>query len=108
MRNYSVTVFYEYPPVERSTVVVAENPQRAMVKSVLEGRVPALFRKDKFGWLEPVYWSPALAGKRRWPTVIATNAMTWGAAGDGVRLMFDVTAVEESESEVRPSHVTGL
>src|SRR5512139_4008880 len=61
-KAYRVTAFYDYPPLERSTVVEAENPQRAMARALLEGKVPALFSKDEFGWLVPVYWHPRLAG----------------------------------------------
>ena len=65
MKAYTVTAFYDYPPVERSVVVEADAPQRAMVKALLEGMVPAYFRKDEFGWLLPIFWHPRLAGGRR-------------------------------------------
>ena len=95
MKTYSVTAFYDYPPVERSVVVVAQAPQRAMVKALLEGKVPALFHKDEFGWLLPVFWHPRLAGERRWPTVIGRNVVAWGRRGKRDKLIFDV-------AEVRP------
>jgi hypothetical protein len=94
MRTYRVTAYYDYPPVERSVVVEAEAPQRAMVKALLEGRVPAFFRKDEFGWLLPIFWHPRLAGGRRWPTIIGRNVIAWGRRGKRDRLIFDVDEVK--------------
>jgi hypothetical protein len=93
VKKYRVTAFYDYPPVERSVVIEAEGPQRAMVRALLEGKVPALFRKDEFGWLLPVFWNPRFAGDRRWPTVIGSNVITWGERGKNDKLMFDVDEV---------------
>lgn len=90
MKTYRVTAFYDYPPVERSVVVEAEAPQRAMVKALLEGKVPALFRTDEFGWLLPIFWHPRLAGGRRWPIIIGCNVIVWGRRGKRDRLIFDV------------------
>ena len=92
-KTYRVTAFYDYPPVERSVVVEAEAPQRAMVKALLEGKVPALFRKDEFGWLLPIFWHPRLADGRRWPTIIGRNVIAWGQRGKRDRLIFDVDEV---------------
>jgi len=94
MKKYRVTAFYDYPPVERSVVVEAEGPQRAMVRALLEGKVPALFRKDEFGWLLPVFWHPRFAGVRRWPTVVGSNMIAWGDRGKNDKLMFDVNELK--------------
>ena len=93
MMTYRVTAFYDYPPVERSVVVEADAPQRAMVKALLEGMVPAYFRKDEFGWLLPIFWHPRLAGGRRWPTIIGRNVIAWGRRGKKDRLIFEVDDV---------------
>jgi hypothetical protein len=93
-KTYLVTAFYDYPPVERSVVIEAEDPQRAMVKALLEGKVPALFRKDEFGWLLPIFWHPRLAGGQRWPTIIARNVITWGEKGNKGKLIFGVDEVD--------------
>jgi hypothetical protein len=95
LKTYRVTAFYEYPPVERSAVVEAEYPQRAMVRALLEGRVPALFRKDEFGWLLPVYWHPRLAGDQRWPAVIGRNVIAWGDKSNKGELIFGVDEIED-------------
>ena len=93
-RTYRVTAFYDYPPVERSVVLEAEAPQRAMVKALFEGKVPAYFRKDEFGWLLPIFWHPRLAGGRRWPTFIGRNMIVWGRRGKRDRLIFEVDEVK--------------
>jgi hypothetical protein len=93
MKTYRVTAYYDYPPVERSVVVEAQAPQRAMVKALLEGKVPAFFRKDEFGWLLPIYWHPRFAGGRRWPTIIGRNVIVWGRRGKRDRLIFDVDEI---------------
>lgn len=94
-KAYRVTAYYDYPPVERSVIVEAEGPRRAMVKALLEGKVPALFRKDEFGWLLPIFWHPRLAGGERWPTVVGRNVITWGAKGNRGKLIFGVDEVED-------------
>jgi len=93
-RTYRVTAFYDYPPVERSAVLEAEAPQRAMVKALFEGKVPAFFRKDEFGWLLPIFWHPRLAGGRRWPIIIGRNMIVWGRRGKRDRLIFEVDEVK--------------
>jgi hypothetical protein len=94
LRRYRVTAFYDYPPVERSVTVQAEDPQRAMVKALLQGRVPALFRKDEYGWLLPVSWHPRLAGGQRWPTVAGRNVIVWGDKLNRSKLIFNVDEIE--------------
>ena len=93
-KAYLVTAYYDYPPVERSVVVEAEDPQRAMVKALLEGQIPALFRKDEFGWLLPIFWHPRLAGGQRWPTIIGRNVIAWGEKGKRSKLIFGVDEVD--------------
>lgn len=94
---FRVTAFYDYPPVERSVIVEAEDTQRAMVKALLEGKVPALFRKDEFGWLLPIFWNPQLAGGQRWPTLIGRNVIAWGERGNRGKLVFGVDEVHDEE-----------
>ena len=90
VKIYRVTAFYDYPPVERSVIIEAEDPQRAMVKALLQGKVPALFRKDEFGWLLPVFWHPRLAGGQRWPTIAGRNIIVWGDQLNRSKLIFNV------------------
>jgi hypothetical protein len=95
LRRYRVIAFYDYPPVERSVTVEAEDPQRAMVKALLQGKVPALFRKDEYGWLLPVFWHPRLAGGQRWPTVAGRNMLIWGDKGHKGKLIFNVEEAQD-------------
>ncbi len=93
--RYRVTALYDYPPVERTAIVEADSPQRAMVKALIEGRLPSGFRRDASGWLEPLMWHPGLAGARRWPEVVAESSLEWGEGDARQRLEFYVAAVEE-------------
>ena len=93
LKAYRVTAFYDYPPVERSVIVEAEDPQRAMVKALLEGKVPAQFRKDEFGWLLPIFWHPRLAGGQRWPSIVGRNVIAWGEKTNRGKLIFGVDEI---------------
>lgn len=91
---YRVTALYDYPPVERSAVVEADTPQRAMVKAVLEGQLPVAFRRDAHGWLEPVMWRAELDGGPRWPRVDG-ESLEWGDGDVRRRLRFYITALPD-------------
>lgn len=88
-RRYRVTALYDSPPVERSALIEADTPERAMAKSVLEGWLPVAFRRDVHGWLEPVMWHAELGGARRWPLVLK-DRIEWGE-GPRQQLRFYVT-----------------
>ncbi len=72
---------YADPPVDRSAEIEAEDPQRAMMKALLEHKVPAKFEPDGYGWMAPVYWHPDLAGRSRWPIFRRVDTVTWGKQG---------------------------
>lgn len=91
-RSYRVTAFYERPELERNAVVEAESTERAMVKALLERKVPAGFARDEFGWIEPVFWKTEMAGQARWPRLVAADRLAWGDEGNRRTLRF---AVEE-------------
>lgn len=78
MPTYQVTAFYERPELERNAVVTAENPERAMVKALIEGKVPASFSRDENGWIQPVPWKPEMAGTLRWPRLAGKGRLIWG------------------------------
>ena len=93
--RYRVTALYEYPPVERSALVEADSPQRAMIKALIEGRLPTGFQRDAHGWLEPLMWHPNMAGARRWPTVVDEASLEWGEKDARRRLKFYVAEADE-------------
>ncbi|MEK7322659.1 MAG: hypothetical protein AABZ84_06230 [Pseudomonadota bacterium] len=95
--RYRVTALYDYPPVERTAIVEADSPQRAMVKALIEGRLPTAFRRDEQGWLEPLMWYPGLAGNRRWPRLAGDTTLEWGEEEARCRLNFYVAEVGEGE-----------
>lgn len=78
IHTYRVTAFYERPELERNAVVRAASAEQAMVKAVLERKVPVGFTRDEYGWIQPLYWQAELGGERRWPRVVARDTLAWG------------------------------
>lgn len=96
-KRFQLTALYPNTPLERVAEVVADDAQQAMVKALLERRVPAAFMPDKFGWLQPVFWHPELAGQQRWPRVVARNELAWGDGKGHNRLRFLIRASDPDE-----------
>lgn len=90
LRSYRVTAFYERPELERNAVVEAESVERAMVKALLERKVPAGFVRDEFGWIEPVFWKAEMAGEARWPRLVGSDLLVWGDESRPRSLRFSV------------------
>ena len=90
MPTYQVTAFYERPELERNAVVTAENPQRAMVRALIEGKVPAGFARDEHGWIHPVTWKPEMAGSLRWPRLSGKDRLVWGDEDPPRTLRFSI------------------
>jgi hypothetical protein len=90
MRRYRVTAFYERPELERNAVVEAESVERAMIKALIERKVPAGFTRDEFGWIEPLFWKPEMAGWMRWPRLLAADRLGWGEDENLRSLRFSV------------------
>jgi hypothetical protein len=90
MRRYRVTAFYEHPELERNAVIEAESTERAMIRALIERRIPAGFTRDEFGWIEPVFWKPEMAGRMRWPRLLAPDRLGWGDGEDLRWLRFSV------------------
>lgn len=90
MPTYYVTAFYERPELERNTVVTAESPERAMVKALIERRIPAGFARDEYGWIQPVPWKPEMAGTLRWPRLNGRDRLVWGDDDPPRSLRFSV------------------
>ncbi len=90
MPTYQVTAFYERPELERNAVVDAESPERAIVKALIERKVPAGFTRDEYGWIQPLLWKPEMGGAARWPRVIGRDRLAWGDGDDEKSLRFSV------------------
>lgn len=89
-QTYRVTAFYEHPELERNAVVQADSIEQAMVKAVLERKVPVGFTRDEYGWIQPVFWKTEMGGERRWPRVVGRDRLAWGDADAAQTLRFDV------------------
>ncbi|MFQ5487216.1 MAG: hypothetical protein ACE5ET_02070 [Gammaproteobacteria bacterium] len=90
MKKYRVIAHYDHPQVVRSTTVAAENPERAMVRVLLERRIPAGFKRDDNGWLVEEFWQPEMGGARRWPRVDKRQRLLWGDPAQPRILRFDI------------------
>jgi hypothetical protein len=90
--TYRVTAFYERPELERNAVVQASSAEQAMVKAVLERKVPVGFARDEYGWIQPVYWQAEMGGGRRWPRVVGKDRLAWGDDDAPRTLRFAVEA----------------
>ena len=95
MKNYRVTALYERPEINRTAIVQADSAELAMVRALLEHKVPATFSKDEFGWLQPVFWEPALGGARRWPRIERRDRLVWGDEDRPQVLHFEIDTIEE-------------
>lgn len=89
-QRYRVTAFYERPELERNAVVEADSSEQAMVRAVLERKVPVGFGRDEYGWIQPLYWKPELGGVRRWPRISGRDRLTWGDDDAAQTLRFSV------------------
>lgn len=95
MPTYQVTAFYERPELERNAVVSAESPQQAVVKALIEGKIPAGFTRDEYGWIQPLLWKPEMAGASRWPRLAGKDRLAWGDEDNLKELRY---AVEEKRT----------
>jgi hypothetical protein len=89
-RRYRVTAFYEHPELERNAIIEADSAERAMIKALIERKVPAGFARDEFGWIQPMYWKPEMAGRLRWPRLLPADRLVWGDEEDLHSLRFSV------------------
>lgn len=96
MKRYRVIAHYDHPQVVRSATVEAENATRAMVRALLERRIPAGFRRDEHGWLTEEYWRPEMGGALRWPRVDRRLRLLWGDPERPTVLRFEVEALDLS------------
>lgn len=95
VKRYRVVAYYDYPPLERTAELEANDPRQAMVRALIERHVPAAFLHDEFGWLQPVLWSPDLAGPGRWPVFINHRTLAWAERQRNQRVSFSVTELLE-------------
>ncbi len=89
-QRYRVTAFYERPELERNAVIEADSAEQAMVKAVLERKVPVGFGRDEYGWIQPLYWKAELGGTQRWPRITGKDRLTWGDDDPPRTLRFSV------------------
>lgn len=86
---------FDYPPIDRSTVIIAATAEQAMIKAVVERKVPVQFSRDTNQDLQPVYWQPHMGGDSRWPKLKSHNCLQWGLEPETTVLRFDIEQLED-------------
>lgn len=93
MKTYRVIAIFTYPPIDRSAVVQAESVDMAILRAVVDRKIPIEYRRDKHGNLQPGYWTPEMGGKTRWPQIEKQSKVIWGDPEQ--RRVLRVEVVEE-------------
>lgn len=93
MTTYQVTALYERPEIQRSVRIEANSREEAMVKAILEHRIPVFFSRDQYGWLQAEFWQPEMGGRYRWPQVKTPDTLFWANEKKSRILRFDIQVV---------------
>jgi len=84
---------YDYPEINRSVQVNAEDPQQAILRAVLNRELAIAYARDKQGNLQPQFWQADMAGQTRWPRIEKHNRLTWKNAHHQGQLRFEIEIV---------------
>ena len=79
VKSYRVIAIFTYPPIDRSAVIQAESIDLAILRAVLEQKIPVEYRRDRHGNLQPAYWTPEMGGHTRWPRIEQQSKVVWGS-----------------------------
>jgi len=90
MKRFRVIAMYDYPEINRSVRVIAEDPQQAILRAVLDQRLPITYARDERGHLQPQYWQPDMGGETRWPRIDRNNRLLWKSTHHQGQLRFEV------------------
>ena len=94
MSLFRVTAIYDYPEVDRSALIESENKNQAMLKAILEQKLPAKFKRDQHGCLQACYWKAEMGGDVRWPIIDVNNQLIWGKEDAQEKLRFEIEQIE--------------
>lgn len=75
MGKFRVTAIFDYPPINRSSTVMAGNAESAILRAVIDGKIPIDYQRDHQKCLQPIYWQPQMGGSTRWPQVRNGNQL---------------------------------
>lgn len=78
MKTYRVIAIFTYPPIDRSAVIKAESVDMAILRAVLEQKIPVEYKRDRHGNLQPRFWTPDMGGETRWPQIEQQSKVIWG------------------------------
>lgn len=85
---------YDYPEINRSVQIDAEDPQQAILRAILDQRLPVTYARDPQGHLQPLFWQPEMAGETRWPQIDRNNRLLWRSGQHQGHLRFEVEEMQ--------------
>ena len=95
MRHYRVIAMYDYPEINRSVQVDAEDPHQAVLRAVLDQRLPVCYERDRNGDLQPQYWPSHVSGQSRWPRIDRNHRLIWEVREQLRQLRFEVEEIAD-------------
>jgi hypothetical protein len=93
VKQFKVIAMFDYPEIERSVLIRAIDSHQALLRAVLEQRLPIAYRRDSGGNLQPAYWQETRTGNSRWPRIEHDKYLTWTGRAPG-RLRFEVIEID--------------
>lgn len=95
MKQFKVIAMFDYPGIDRSVLIEAIDAHQALLRAVLDRRLPIRYQRDHEGNLQPFFWEGALGGTSRWPRVEKDNYLVWSEGpGRTCRLRFEVIELD--------------
>ena len=90
MKHFRVIAMYDYPEINRSVQIDAEDARQAILRAILDQRLPVTYARDGRGHLQPLYWQPDMGGMTRWPQIDRNNRLLWKSSQHQGQLRFEV------------------
>jgi len=84
---------FEYPDINRSVLVTAIDAHQAVLRAVLDQKLPVSFRRDQHGNLQAKYWDTSLKGSSQWPSIYKGNCLVWTDGSQQFRLRFETIEI---------------
>lgn len=94
MNQYRVIAMYDYPEINRSVLIDAQDPHQAILRAILEQQLAIAYARDAQGNLQPLFWQTEMAGQTRWPRIEKNNRLTWQSQHHQGQLRFEVEEID--------------
>jgi hypothetical protein len=95
VKQFKVIAMFDYPGIDRSVLIEAIDARQALLRAVLDRRLPIRYQRDHEGNLQPFFWDRAHGRTSRWPRVEKDNYLVWSEdSGETCRLRFEVVELD--------------